>query len=104
MFFDAVASVSRTGRPLRHLPDELGERDAVDCRCRWIARPDANRHAKLAEEYQDDPFASAVQRSLEQQARGKLAVEAGDFQQAFGHFLAAELLRPMPVRPEPPKE
>jgi hypothetical protein len=63
----------------------------------WIARSRPDVHVKLAEDYKADPFASAVQRSLEQQARGKLAVGAGDFQKAFGHFLAAELLRPKPV-------
>jgi hypothetical protein len=35
-------------------------------------------------------------RALDQQARGKLAVEAGDFQRAFAHALAAELLRLTP--------
>lgn len=41
-----------------------------------------------------DPFASAVQRSPEQKARGQLAV---------GHVIAAEVLRPKPVSPEPKK-
>jgi hypothetical protein len=31
-------------------------------------------------------------------------VEAGDFPQAFGHFVAAEILRPKPVSPEVPKK
>jgi WD40 repeat protein len=65
-------------------------------RRRLSVRPAPEWHATLAAQYKDDPFASGVQKSLEQRARGHLAAEAGDFQGAFGHFLAAELLRPKP--------
>jgi WD40 repeat protein len=63
---------------------------------RRLARPRPEVHAKLAEQHKADPFAAAVQRSLEQKARGQLAAEACDFDTAWGHFIAAEVLRPKP--------
>lgn len=63
---------------------------------RQLTRPNHWWHARLAGRYKSDPFASAVHRSLEEQAKGKLAVEAGELWHAVGHFLAAELLRPKP--------
>jgi WD40 repeat protein/serine/threonine protein kinase len=77
-------------------PDELARR-------RLRARPDPWRHDVLAKKYEKNPFASVVQKSLEQKARGQLAVEAGDIDKAWGHFIAAEVLRPKPVSPEPKK-
>jgi hypothetical protein len=60
-------------------PEDLGHR-------RWLANPRPEVHAKLAEEYKADPFGAAVRKSLEQRARGQLALEAGDLDQAWGHF------------------
>lgn len=68
-------------------PDELAWR-------RWLARPQPDRHTKFAEGYEADPFAAAVQRSLEQHARGQLAAEDLDFDRAQKHFLSARLLKP----------
>jgi hypothetical protein len=83
-----------------------GQSPTVDevARRRRITRPRPDLHAKLAEESKADPFASAVQKSLEHRARGQRAVEAGDFPQAVGHFVAAEILRPKPVSPEVPEQ
>jgi hypothetical protein len=89
---------------LFHATIESPPSEAELARRRWLARPSPERHARLAKEYEKDPFASAVQKSLEQKAHGQLAMEAGDFQQAFGHFLAAEILRPKPVSPDIPKK
>jgi hypothetical protein len=68
-------------------PEELIRR-------RWITRPRPDLHAKLAQDYKSDPWASAVQRSLEQRALGLLAVEALQLYQAQAYFLAAEMLKP----------
>ena len=65
---------------------------------RWFqARSYPHQHAALAERY-NDPFAAAVQRSLEQRARGLLAVEDLDFDKAQKHYLAALLLEPKPYQ------
>ena len=72
-------------------PEELARR-------RRITRPDPERHAKFAVEHKADPFAHAMQLSLEQRARGALATEALDFDKAQGHFLAAALLQPKPYQ------
>jgi eukaryotic-like serine/threonine-protein kinase len=82
----------------RKLGEPIPERELA--RRKWIARPRPEVHAKLAEEYKEDPFASAVQKSLEQTALGKLALEAGDKAKADDHFRTAEQLRPKPAVPE----
>lgn len=75
--------------------------DAELARRRWIARPDPQRHARLAEQLQADPFARAVQLALEQQARGQLALESLDLRNAEVHFLNALLLKPKPHQYRP---
>jgi WD40 repeat protein len=69
---------------------------------RRLLRPDPMYHLAQAQqaERENNRFAAAVHRALEQRARGHLALAVGDFDRAWGHFLAAALLRP-PVKPKP---
>ncbi|MCS7044786.1 MAG: hypothetical protein NZO58_00365 [Gemmataceae bacterium] len=67
---------------------------------RYKTRPRPEVHAEQAKQLEkDDPFAAAVQRALEQRARGQLALEAGDEAAARRHFEQADRLDP---RKSPP--
>jgi WD40 repeat protein/serine/threonine protein kinase len=63
---------------------------------RLLTRPDPHWHEAKNKEFekQNNPFAAAFHRSWEQHARGVLAFEAGDFQRAYAHFVAAAALKP----------
>jgi WD40 repeat protein len=69
----------------------------------WLMRPDPDWHVQKRKEFEKakNAYAATFHRALEQQARGKLAFEVGDFDRALGHFLAAAALRPAIPSPAP---
>jgi hypothetical protein len=62
---------------------------------RWVTTPVPGWHIekRIEAEKNNYPFAVAFHRSWEQHARGVLAFEAGDFQHAYAHFIAAAALK-----------
>jgi WD40 repeat protein len=63
---------------------------------RWVTTPVPGWHVekRIEAEKNNNPYAVAFHRSWEQHARGVFAFEAGDFQQAYAHFIAAAALKP----------
>ena len=85
--WDVRSTWAAAGEPLT--PQELAFR-------RWVTRPDPEWHVekRLEAEKENNTFAAAFHRSWEQHARGVLALEAGDFNMAYAHFVAAAALKP----------
>ena len=64
----------------------------------WLARPDPEWHVQKTKEFakEQNLYAAQLHRSFEQRARGELAFEAGQFDKALAHFIAAAALKPKP--------
>jgi hypothetical protein len=64
----------------------------------WLMRPDPEwqKYERLEFEKEGNAYAAALHQSFEQRARGALAFENGDFDQAFAHLIAAAALMPQP--------
>jgi WD40 repeat protein len=67
----------------------------------WLTRPDPDWHVLRQEELAavGNTYGAALHRSFEHRARGVLALEAGDFDRAWGHFVVAAALAPAPPTP-----
>jgi hypothetical protein len=75
----------------------------------WLTRADPNWHVRRWNGlvHEGNAYGAALHRSLEQRARGVLALEAGDLDRAWGHFIVAAALKPAPpptpeILPPPP--
>jgi hypothetical protein len=69
----------------------------------WLTHPDPNWHTQRQKELlgEGNVYGAAIQRWAEHNARGTLALEAGDLEAARGHFIIAAALKPQPPAPPP---
>jgi hypothetical protein len=75
---------------------QVGENERL--RRVWLTRPDLDWHVRRQQELSavGNAYGVAIQRWAEQNARGMLAFEAGNFDRAWGHFIVAAATRPQP--------
>jgi WD40 repeat protein len=88
-----------TGNRVLKVPTRIDEAERL-CRL-WLARPDPEWHLRQQQELlaAGNTYGAALHRSFEYRARGRLALEAGDFDRAWGYFIAAALRTPASGRP-----
>lgn len=62
----------------------------------WKTRPDPDWHVEQRKKFESEKngYAAALHRSFEQHARGVVAVDYSQFDNAYWHFVAAALLKP----------
>jgi len=80
-------------RPLAK-PDENDEEERL--MRLWKTRPDPDWHVEQQKKFEAEknPYAAALHRSFEQQARGVVAFDYNQFDKAYAHVIAAALLKP----------
>jgi hypothetical protein len=99
---DGQFRLAIAGKRVLVIPTQLEESEWL--RRRWLTLPDPEWHAQKWAEFAKDnnAFGAAWHKFWEQNARGTLAFEAGDFGNAVAHFVAAAALKPK--TPAPPKK
>jgi WD40 repeat protein/tRNA A-37 threonylcarbamoyl transferase component Bud32 len=89
-----------SGDRVLRMPTRLDEVERL--RRLWLTRPDPDWHLQRQKELtaEGNSYGATLHRTFAQSARGVLALEVGDFDRAWGHFIVASALKPVPSHTE----